>query len=608
MTAKTEHEGSNKKALRHNEYYDMQEIFDTLYLSSKNNDISHNLMDIILKEQNILLAYRNIKRNKGSKTAGVNNTTIKKIAELDRDDFIIMIKNRIMNYRPNPVRRVEIPKQDGRMRPLGIPTIEDRLVQQCIKQVLEPILEAKFYKHSYGFRPERSTHHAISRFEHLAFYEYHYVVDIDIKGFFDNVNHGKLLKQLWTLGIRDKQLLKIISLMLKAEIKGEGIPTKGTPQGGILSPLLSNVVLNELDWWIAKQWDTFPTEYNYSSQDSKYAVLRKTKLKDIRIVRYADDFKIMCKDHKTAQKIFTATKMWLKERLDLEISPEKSKITNLRKNYSEFLGFRLKVIKGKGGKYTNRSCVTGKAKLKACQKLKDSILKMIKHPTQATVNRYNSTVLGLQNYYKIATLVSLDFREIAYQVNRSLICRTRQIRADTGFISKTYNKLYGQHNLKKVFIAKGILFPISAVKFKPSRKFSQEICRYTVNGRNKIHTDLKLDMTIVQYLMKNPIINQTAEYNDNRISLYTGQMGKCFVTGEQLEIGNMEVHHKKPAQNGGTDEYRNLIFITYPVHKLVHATTVETIEDYKQQIKFDEESLKKLNKLRILVGNDVITA
>lgn len=134
--------------------------------------------------------------------------------------------------------------------------MEDRLIQQCIYQILEPICEAKFYAHSYGFRPNRSSHHAVSRAMYLINkHKLHYVVNVDIKGFFDNVDHGKLLKQLWTIGIQDKNLLCIISKMLKAEVENIGITYKGTPQGGILSPLLANVVLNELDWWIYSQWE-----------------------------------------------------------------------------------------------------------------------------------------------------------------------------------------------------------------------------------------------------------------------------------------------------------------------------------------------------------------
>ena len=246
---------TKQKKLRHSEYYDLQPTFDKLYSDSQNGKIFTNLLEIISSEENIRLAYRNIKKNGGSSTTGIDKLSIKDIENMSIESYVNIIKRKLTWYKPKPVKRVEIPKPNGKMRPLGIPTIVDRLVQQCILQVLEPICEAKFFERSNGFRPNRSAEQAIAQcYKMIQLQNLHFVVDIDIKGFFDNVNHSKLIKQMWNLGIRDKKLLCIIKEMLKAPIvmsDGKVVyPTKGTPQGGILSPLLSNIVLNELDWWI----------------------------------------------------------------------------------------------------------------------------------------------------------------------------------------------------------------------------------------------------------------------------------------------------------------------------------------------------------------------
>lgn len=367
-----------KDRLRYNEYYNMQHIFDNLYKQSLEGSKFSKLYDLICSDENILLAYRTLKSNRGSKTPGTNRHTIEYWENKSVDSFLCYIKSRLNNYMPQKVRRVEIPKSNGKMRPLGIPCIEDRLIQQCIKQVLEPICEAKFHPHSYGFRPNRSTQHAIAYVYHKINQDnVYYMVDIDIKSFFDNVNHSKLLKQLWTLGIRDKKLLSIINAMLKAEVEGIGIPTKGVPQGGILSPLLSNIVLNELDWWISSQWQTYNSHYKYKQNSHKFRAMRKTKLKEMYIVRYADDFKLMCKSADHANRAFIATQQWLKERLDLEISAEKSKIVDVRKSASEYLGLKIKAQKKKH-KYVASSRLTKKAKDKVKSNIKNQIIRVQK--------------------------------------------------------------------------------------------------------------------------------------------------------------------------------------------------------------------------------------
>lgn len=596
-----------RQLLRNNEYYDTQKIFDELYEKSLNGKVFNNLLSLILNEQNILLAYRNIKKNKGSKTKGTNENTIIEIGENNPKKLVRYVVGRLSNYEPSPVRRVEIEKENGKMRPLGIPTIEDRLIQQCIKQILEPICEAKFYNHSYGFRPNRSTHHTIARAMTLAnIGKLHHVVDVDIKGFFDNVDHSKLLKQLWSIGIQDKNLLCIISKLLKAEIEDVGIPTKGTPQGGILSPLLSNIVLNELDWWISSQWELFRTKHQYTQLNKYIALKRASNLKEMYIVRYADDFKIFCRNHNTAQKVFIAIKQWLKERLNLEISPEKSMVVNLRKNYSNFLGFKLKVQK-KSQKYVVKSHISDKATKNIVKEIKTKIKIMQKHPNVNSANIYNATILGMHNYYKVATNVNIDFNRVYFLVSKSFNNRLYRIRSDTGAITKAYEKFYGKYNYKKWYIAKLILFPIAGIKTSNAMNFKQEICNYTEEGRKRIHDNLTgINHKILHYIMKNPEQGQTTEYNDNRISLYVAQNGKCSVTGEILEIGNMECHHKKPKELGGKDEYKNLTFVLKDVYKLIHAIEIEIIEKYKIILNLDEIGLERLNKLRSKVGNCTI--
>lgn len=251
-----------RKGIRYAEYYNMVEIQDELYRQGMMKKKFYHLMPIIASPQNIRLAYRNLKNNKGSNTPGVDGKTFADYAKLEDVELIRKVQEKLLNYQPKAVRRVYIPKSNGKLRPLGIPTVLDRLVQQSILQVLEPVCESKFHRYSYGFRPNRSCKQAVAMCYKLAQVNgYHYVVDVDIKGFFDHVNHGKLLKQLWSLGIRDKSLLCVISRMLKAPVEENGkrtIPQEGTPQGGVLSPLLANIVLNELDWWIHSQWAGIP--------------------------------------------------------------------------------------------------------------------------------------------------------------------------------------------------------------------------------------------------------------------------------------------------------------------------------------------------------------
>lgn len=318
------------KRIRNANYTNMQDAFDALYEGSKNGESFDDLFPLIISEENILLAVRSLRANKGSKTPGVDRHTMKDLLGLSKEELVEMVRRKLSHYTPGSVKRVEIPKPNGKMRPLGIPTIMDRLIQQCIYQVLSPICEAKFHEYSNGFRPLRSTSTAMAQVYQMAqIRNLHQVVSIDIKGFFDNVSHRKLMRQMWNMGIRDKRVLSIVKAMLKAEIvmpDGSRVkPERGTPQGGILSPLLANIVLNDLDWWVSSQWETMITRHEYKGKalksgtidnSHKFRALKEgSNLKEMYIVRYADDFLIFCRNHRDAVKAKFAVEQWLMEEL-----------------------------------------------------------------------------------------------------------------------------------------------------------------------------------------------------------------------------------------------------------------------------------------------------
>lgn len=582
---------------RKNQYYDLNKVQLNLYKDSKEGKVFKDLLELILSDENILLAYRSIKTNTGAKTRGTDKENILDLSDKEQTKFLEEVRKSLLNYKPNSVKRVWIPKPNGNLRPLGIPTIKDRLIQQMFKQILEPICEAKFYKDSYGFRPLRGTHHAIARMQTLInINRLYYTVDIDIKGFFDNVDHNLLIKQMWNIGIRDKRVLAIIGKMLKASIKKEGIPTKGVPQGGILSPLLSNIVLNDLDQWVTSQWESFATKKTYAGNDTKIRALKTTNMKEGYIVRYADDFRIMTRSYRMATKWFHAVRLYLKDRLKLDISPEKSKIINLRKKSSEFLGYTIKATP-KGKKLYAKTNVSDR-KLKDMQnKLKELIINLNKKPSPENVRIYNATVLGMQQAFKYATHVRLDFHKLEFKLKSKLHLALREkakfeLPQIENYKNSTYIRLYGKNTKKTyVFNSGAFLYPISKIKTTNNLNFSHK--------RNPYETakNYYWDVEVIK-LMRSRIPGRSTEYMDNRLSVFSMQKGLCAITKLPLIAEVVHCHHKTPRHLGGDDSFRNLIIVHKSIHKLIHATKLETINKYLTMLKLNEKQVKAINSLR----------
>lgn len=332
------------------------------------------LIEVILSDENLEEAIRRVKRNRGA--AGVDGM---KTSELDeyfsKHKEIIKQQIRNMQYRPKPVRRVYIPKPNGKQRPLGIPSVADRVVQQAAAQVLSGIYDSTFSDHSYGFRPNRSAHDAMKDVLNNLNSGYDWVIDLDIEKYFDTVNHDKLISILREK-VNDKRTLHLIRSFLKAGVMVNGLvsPTElGVPQGGPLSPILSLIYLDKFD--------------------------KELESRGLHFVRYADDCDIFVKSEMAADRVMKSVASWLERKLFLKVSPTKTKV--VRPTHSEFLGFTY--WKAKDGWHCKPSDDRKKrlmAKTKAVLQRKEAVSR----PLAVTFTKLNQIVRGWINYFIIGDM------------------------------------------------------------------------------------------------------------------------------------------------------------------------------------------------------------
>jgi RNA-directed DNA polymerase len=278
-------------------------------------DPNGRLLEKIVSRENMDKAWRRVKANKGA--PGIDKMTIKEFPEFARTNWDNIRKSLLAGtYQPSPVKRVEIPKPTGGTRPLGIPTVTDRIIQQAIYQVLMPLFDPGFSDHSYGFRPGKSAHDAVFKVREYIREGYRIAVDMDLSKFFDTVNHDVLMHRMAQKG-RDKRVLRLIGKYLRAGVNVNGrlvVTRKGVPQGGPLSPLLANILLDDLD--------------------------KELESRGHRFVRYADDFIILVKSMCAGERVIVSIQNFLERRLKLKVNQDKSKVAHTDK--TDFLGFTFK--------------------------------------------------------------------------------------------------------------------------------------------------------------------------------------------------------------------------------------------------------------------------
>lgn len=362
------------------------------YLSSERKEETNmELLEQILTPENLNKAYKKVYQNKGS--AGIDGVTVDMVAEqIKEDNGRILNKIRKRTYKPLPVKRVQIPKENGKKRNLGVPVVIDRIIQQAMVQVLSPIFEEEFNDNSYGFRPERSCEQAVIKALEFLNDGYDWIVDIDLEKFFDTVNQDKLITIIRRT-IKDGDVVSLIRKYLSAGVMENGIvkPTKtGTPQGGNLSPLLSNIMLNELD--------------------------KELKARGLNFVRYADDCIILVKSEKAANRVLNSITKFIEKKLGLKVNVEKSKVT--RPTQTKYLGFSFWATKG--GKWKPKPHIKSYQKLK--RKLKQLTDRSWSVSLDNRIKQINYLVRGWVNYFRIANM-----RQTIIDIDKHLRTRIRVI-------------------------------------------------------------------------------------------------------------------------------------------------------------------------------------
>jgi group II intron reverse transcriptase/maturase len=595
-----------------------------------------NLKEIAFCDANIITAIHKLKLNKGSQTPGIDEEVIREdILELSYDEVIKRIKEIVNHYIPKPIRRVYIPKMGStELRPLGIACITDRIIQECIRNIIEPILEAQFFDHSYGFRPLRDAHQAYERVCDLMHSTgYHWIIEGDVTKFFDTVNHNILLGALYHMGIQDRRILQMIKAMLKAGIMNENHYSDiGTQQGGIVSPLLANVYLNKFDNFITREWEEKKLKnvskyYNSGKKKGKktgraQATLRRKapNMKPAYLVRYADDWLIITNSLENAKKLKSRIHNFLKANLKLELSDKKTKITNAKKRAISFLGFH---IRARAGKSRSGIIVQGKPDK---EKLARKILELKKniHDFKKAgnienlihqINLYNCKVRGILNYYKIACHISLAVKKIGYELSGliyKVLCSSKIAEVEwipaketrnLTEIHKKHNQVIGAIKYKDFWIG---VTNLNFVRWAVGKCKNPQETIYSPEGRElfrirtgKQRTLNRKDLTlsdsyseIIAYKKRFKEI-YNFEFFMNRGYVYNVDKGKCRVCGNVIDdYKNIETHHINtilPTEK--INRVQNLATMHSNCHRIIHSS-----KDFSEQ--FSEKVWNKVLSFR----------
>jgi group II intron reverse transcriptase/maturase len=504
-------------------------------------------------------AERTLTRSRGKKS-GIDKVTVTEFRKKLEDNLETLRRElKHGTYQPEPVRQVLIPKANGKIRALGIPCLRDKIVQEAIRMALEPIFEVEFHDSSYGFRPNRNAHHAISRCQQLMHSKFAWVIEGDVKSCFDEISHKAILKVVRGK-VMDNKFLKLIDRFLKAGVSIKGVvhPTvKGVPQGGVISPLLANAVLNKLDWLLHGKGTHGEKETELNRQNGKT---------NVRFIRYADDWCVFItrSSKRYAEKLREEIAQFLRRECSLELSVEKTHITHVREGFS-FLGFHLECSIGKRGKVVPKIKVGQKGIQNFKKGIYDAIRNVVQHTSiAARIYRASQVIRGWGEYFRVAHNYPKVANRMDYFVHVAIlkmICRKMDIHTA---------KCYREYCVKETFHYRNeeVLARLSHKKVKLG---IHRPIPYEPGGKNSNVSDKELEVDA-----DNRVECKRRGRQDLKLDQIVRDQYRCRACGKGVAVKTSHLEHIKPVSTfpnyEAANKEDNLQTLCLECHKKKHAS------------------------------------
>ena len=586
----------------------MEKRFDD-YQNGKFN--MRNLHEMVYEPNNVALAVRQLNKGKGRMAKGTDGTNIETLEKYSIAELSEIVKDRLINKKMNYVRRTHIPKgKTGKMRPIGICSIWDKLTEKCITLVIEPYCETKFVESSFGFREQVSPHNALAKVKNQC-QTMPYALSLDLQDYFGTIDPDVAYREFWHIGIKDQIILNYIFRFIKKGYMEHMIKVEhpyGVEQGSIIGPLISNVYLHRFDVWLRDQGDCWHDKsVGKFHTVNKRGNIERTNLKSGVHVRFADDILVLCKDRNDAERFRYSVTNYLTRNMKLTINEEKTKIYDLTQEKMKYLGYMFYVFKGnnaacqKYGKYSVANTLPEKKADEIVDKCGE-LLKSIKEKTDLeTIHNWNVYVVGIHNYYKGMNNFNKCFGKIGWRINK-LFYHTMNTRVK--FIKEQFCKNDFMQGKYKKWGKTGYYcfatYPVIQIDW--ANWDSTLICGtkgkvVRTNPYNYGEEKHKPGVSLedIGYLVNTSKYIKNSRLAMFRISKYSSCKGISYLSGEYVPVSEYHCHHIKPREKGGTHDFDNLCVLSETEHQLLHSSNQNVLyELYPKKRKRIKELIDKL--------------